>query len=472
MKPPAPSEPLLEADPLEPGTRKRLSSYGGYIRSGSHGWGSHYAHDAVRASSMSGVSPDAGHVPPGKASTAATMFNVINLYVGLGLLAQAYAVQRGGWVTLAFMGLCGMMCAYTGRLVVKCFSVMDLKAYEDKGGATWSNLADFLLGRWGRWLVSVLTVTEFFGAGCMALLMTWQNAHALFPGVPFRHLALGLTGCVLPSLLLESFGDLALFSLLGACAKFLTAALPVVIYLTWSDEWRQGHLPEYDTVNHETLPMALGVIMLAYSAHACLPTIYGSMHRPQDFPTMVNVAFFAMFAMYAVMGGFGYLVFGKGCSPLITQDAFNAATQPWQRVLCTVVMGLVLWATYSTTVPVVAVLTDFVSAFHPGSARVGVRGMRILVCVLLAFVAYPTRNYLGYLMSGVGVVSLMITLLVPLLFNHCLFRAGMSRCEAVLSVALIGLCLALTALIAYNSAYELLDSLGLLAGPPGVPPAP
>lgn len=39
MKPPAPSEPLLEADPLEPGTRKRLSSYGGYIRSGSHGWG-------------------------------------------------------------------------------------------------------------------------------------------------------------------------------------------------------------------------------------------------------------------------------------------------------------------------------------------------------------------------------------------------------------------------------------------------
>lgn len=60
----------------------------------------------------------------------------------------------------------------------------------------------------------------------------------------------------------------------------------------------------------------------------------------------------------------------------------------------------------------------------------------------------------------------------PLLFNHCLFRAGMSRCEAVLSVALIGLCLALTALIAYNSAYELLDSLGLLAGPPGVPPAP
>lgn len=58
--------------------------------------------------------------------------------------------------------------------------------------------------------------------------------------------------------------------------------------------------------------------MLAYSAHACLPTIYGSMHRPQDFPTMVNVAFFAMFAMYAVMGGFGYLVFGKGRSAFLS----------------------------------------------------------------------------------------------------------------------------------------------------------
>ena len=51
--------------------------------------------------------------------------------------------------------------------------------------------------------------------------------------------------------------------------------------------------------------MALGVIMLAYSAHACLPSVYNSMEHPKQFPLVVVAAFACMFLMYGVMGGFG-----------------------------------------------------------------------------------------------------------------------------------------------------------------------
>ena len=81
--------------------------------------------------------------------------------------------------------------------------------------------------------MTLLTVTEFFGAGCMAMLMTWRNVAALVPGAEMKWIAVGVTCLVIPSLMLESFGDLAIFSLLGAVAKLLTATLPVIIYCFW-----------------------------------------------------------------------------------------------------------------------------------------------------------------------------------------------------------------------------------------------
>ena len=51
----------------------------------------------------------------------------------------------------------------SGKLIVRCFAHMDLELYQDLGGATWSNLADYLLGWTGRSVVTFLTVTEFFG---------------------------------------------------------------------------------------------------------------------------------------------------------------------------------------------------------------------------------------------------------------------------------------------------------------------
>ena len=149
---------------MDSNTRKRLSSYSGYFHASEATWGSEYAGRRGLTSSFSGVTPIGSRggslvaqmaVPEEgrKAGVCATMFNVINIYVGLGLLAQPYALQRGGWVVLVFMGLCGLMCAYTGKLVVKCFANMDMTEYMSRGGATWSNLADYLIGPYGQAVV-------------------------------------------------------------------------------------------------------------------------------------------------------------------------------------------------------------------------------------------------------------------------------------------------------------------------------
>ena len=159
-----------------------------------------------------------------------------------------------------------------------------------------------------------------------------------------------------------------------------------------------------------------------------------------------------------------YLVFGNTVSPVITQDAADAAQLPWEQALVTTVLCLVSWATYSTTVPVVAVLTDFVSPLVPSKlrARVSVAGLRIALCLALAVTAFPTRDYLGYLCTGIGIISLLVTLLIPLIFHHCMFRAELGCLARLWSYFLITVCIALTVIIGYNSIYELLETLGYL----------
>ena len=139
--------------------------------------------------------------PPvrGKAGPLATGFNVVNVYLGLGLLAQAYALQRGGWVALVLMGVCCAMCAYTGQLVVACFRAMQERTVCARD-AGWADLAEYVLGTRGKWLVFGIALVEAFGAGCMALLMLWRNLEGLMPKVPSLQIELWTLIAIVPAL--------------------------------------------------------------------------------------------------------------------------------------------------------------------------------------------------------------------------------------------------------------------------------
>eukprot|EP00662_Eupelagonemidae_sp_cell21_P003755 gene3755-30120_t len=68
------------------------------------------------------------------------VFNVLNLYVGLGLLSQGmatpsqgYGFAKGGWATAGLLTLCAAMFLWTGKLIVRCFASLDAERYADCG---------------------------------------------------------------------------------------------------------------------------------------------------------------------------------------------------------------------------------------------------------------------------------------------------------------------------------------------------
>lgn len=50
----------------------------------------------------------------------------------------------------------------------------------------------------------------------------------------------------------------------------------------------------------------------------------------EHFTKVLGIAFLVMFALYTVLGSFGYVVFGKDCAVLITSNMAAAASAPWQ----------------------------------------------------------------------------------------------------------------------------------------------
>eukprot|EP00667_Euglena_gracilis_P006836 EG_transcript_6897 len=400
--------------------------------------------------------PPNAHCPPevnierltgGKTSSSATIFHMVNLYVGLGLLAQAYALQQGGWLALLLMGVCCWFASYTGKLLVRCFRRLQEEGLSS-ADASWANLADFVWDFRAKWIVFVLALAELFGAGCMAMLMLWRNLEGLLPDVEKLHIELGTVLFIVPSLFAQGFGNLVFVSVLGVVSKALTTFLPVVMYFATSDEPPVRH-SEHQLVNLPCLPMAFAIVMLSYSAHVALPSIYVSMAKPADFERVTTVAFLVMLAQYAVMGFFGYLLWGHACSPIITYDATRRATRHWERLYTQGVSFLVAWSIYATIVPIISVVADTIRGMSTARRRDAPDvGLKLSLLLGIAALCHLLDGRLGLVEAVLGVIATIVSLSIPLAMHLKLFGPAMSRwarLKAGLLLAVSGGCVLLVA---------------------------
>lgn len=398
-------------------------------------------------------------VVDGRASSAATVFNMLNMYVGLGLLAQAYALQRGGWVTLLLMGLCCMFSAYTGKLLVRCFNKQQADAAV-KGDASWVGLAEFVWNKHVKWVIFGLALTEICGAGCMAVLMLWRNLQGMFPAVDPRQLQLMSILCIVPALFANGFENLAFVSVLGVLSKALTTCLPIVVYLTLS--WHSPFEHTTHALFHPTtLPMALAIIMLSYSAHVALPPLYMSMRRPQDFEAVTNCAFGMMFLQYSLMGIFGYLVWGDFCSPLITYDANLSISRPWQGVFTHAVSMLVAWSTYATIIPIITVISETMFSIldsPPKAAATTATKLALLFSV--SALCQLLTGYLGHVEVALGIMSIVVSLMTPLAMHLTLFGPEMTPLQRLRSGLLLLCSLGCAILVAVCGVRDLMEHWG------------
>lgn len=114
-----------------------------------------------------------------------------------------------------------------------------------------------------------------------------------------------LCGCVLlPCAFLKNLHSVSTLSFWCTVAHFLINLIMIAYCLSCIGQW--GFSLVTFTLDFETFPISLGIIVFSYTSHIFLPTLEGSMADPAGFNKMLDWSHVAAAAFKA---GFGYFCF-------------------------------------------------------------------------------------------------------------------------------------------------------------------
>lgn len=230
----------------------------------------------------------------GKMSSMQTLFNIVNLFVGLGLLSTPYAISQCGWLGLAGLAVVTLMCNHTGKIIIKAF---DAASGGDPGACSFHGVGEAAFGRAGRWVVNVFVYLEFLGALAMCLVFLWSQIAELRPAWNHVAITLGSAALILPSLWVQRFSELSFISLLGFAASALTTVVVIVVFSQdaasdTGDVPRRIHDGELGLFRGvEGYGVGIGIFTTSLAGQACLPVLYSQMRHPEEYPRVLDAAF-------------------------------------------------------------------------------------------------------------------------------------------------------------------------------------
>ncbi|KAI7283895.1 vacuolar amino acid transporter-like protein 1, partial [Hortaea werneckii] len=256
------------------------------------------------------------NVVVGQSTLPQTIFNSVNVLIGVGILALPLAFKMSGWIPgLIFFAFAGISTSYTAKLLAKCADV-------DGSLITFADLAYVSFGPWARIGTSILFSLELIAA-CVALVVLFADSlDALIPGwgdVEWKMVC----GIILIPLGFVPLRFLSFTSVLGilSCLGIVLAIFVDGLIKPHSPgSIRQPALTHLFPENWMTLPIAFGILMSPWGGHSVFPNIYRDMRHPYKYRRGVNITYSFTFSLDLFMAVVGYLMYGGGVKDEITRN--------------------------------------------------------------------------------------------------------------------------------------------------------
>lgn len=261
----------------------------------------------------------------GQSTLPQTIFNSINVLIGVGLLSLPMGIKYAGWLCgMGFLFAAAAVTAYTASLLTRC---MDL----DPSLITFSDLAFISFGSKARIATSVLFTLELLAA-CVALIVLFADSlDLLFPGL--LSVTQWKVACALILLPLH-FMPLSLLSyssIVGIFSCFCIVLIVVINGLIKPDSPGSLIQPAATYLfpaNWLTLPLSFGLLMSPWGGHSVFPNIYRDMRHPYKYGQAVKITFTFTYFLDAATAVAGILMFGDDVKDAITSNILMTPGYP------------------------------------------------------------------------------------------------------------------------------------------------
>ncbi|KAG2217842.1 hypothetical protein INT45_008139 [Circinella minor] len=251
-----------------------------------------------------------------KSSFSQSIFNSINILLGVGILALPLGFKFAGWAAgISIFAFCCLITNYTAKLLGRLLEA-------DPESRTFGDLAGAAYGMRGRIFVTTLFITELVSNSVAMVILLGDGLNSLFPGFDTLQLRI-LSFFILTPMLFFPVRYLSYSSLLGVISAI--SIILVMLYDGFTKVHTPGSLIEpADTTifpdDYVKFPLSFGLIMAGFASHAVFPTVYRDMDNPKQYDTMVNYTYSVTTVIYFGVAACGYLMFGSQTMQEITQN--------------------------------------------------------------------------------------------------------------------------------------------------------
>lgn len=262
----------------------------------------------------------------GQSTAPQTVFNSINVLIGVGLLALPVGLLKAGWIWgVPILVACGLVTWWSATLLSKAMDTdPTIMTYADLGYASY--------GAAVKLLISLIFSVDLLGAGVALIILFSDSLAALFVdyGISTTKFKL-LAFVVLTPFTFMPLRVLLFFSLLGIMATITITILVGVCGLIKST--LPGSLLQAMPTNlwpelATDLLLALGILMAPFGGHAIFPNLKSDMRHPYKFERTLNYTYMVTMAADVSMAVVGFLMFGPLCNNEITNNILLTAGYP------------------------------------------------------------------------------------------------------------------------------------------------